>query len=130
MLFAVEAGPHTIATVLRDFWREFPGDPEGRDYAKELLEGVHRELEALDGHIRQASANWRLERMSRVDRNVLRLATFELVNQRDTPKAVILDEAVELAKRYGNESSGPFVNGVLSEVAALVRPDEALEAKE
>ncbi|HEY3236115.1 MAG TPA: transcription antitermination factor NusB, partial [Polyangiaceae bacterium] len=61
--------------------------------------------------------NWRLERMTRVDRNVLRIGAWELLSRSDVPRAVILDEAVELAKRYGTEESGAFVNGVLDRIA-------------
>ena len=67
--------------------------------------------------IRKASTNWRIERMARVDRNVLRLGTWELAQIDDVPRAVILDEAVELAKRFGSEDSGSFVNGVLDRIA-------------
>ena len=72
---------------------------------------------SLDELITQASQNWRLERMSRIDRNILRLGTWELRHKEDVPVAVIIDEAVELAKRYGNENSSSFINGVLNRVA-------------
>ena len=118
MLFAMEAGPHSsIERVIATFWRETPGDPEGREYADQAARGVIAELEAVDEAIRKASTNWRLERMARVDRNVLRLGAWELRESRDVPRAVILDEAVELAKRYGSEESGAFVNGVLDRIA-------------
>ena len=81
------------------------------------MRGVLEEREGLDETIRTASENWRIERMTRVDRNVLRLGTWELKHRPDVPRAVILDEAIELAKRYGSEESGAFVNGVLNQVA-------------
>ena len=81
------------------------------------MRGIARDLEATDALIRGASKNWRLERMTRVDRNVLRLGAWELAHQRDVPRAVILDEAVEIAKLFGNEESGAFVNGVLDRIA-------------
>jgi N utilization substance protein B len=117
MLFAVEASGEPLDRVRRDFWREFPGDPEGRRYADALAEATLGALERIDERLKGASRNWRLERMSRVDRNVLRLATLELLEHDDVPGAVILDEAVDLAKRYGTEQSGAFVNGVLSRIA-------------
>ncbi|MGE0639161.1 MAG: transcription antitermination factor NusB [Thermoanaerobaculia bacterium] len=82
-------------------------------YARRIVEGVHRDLEAIDGKIRSQADNWRLERMPSVDRNILRLAVYELVHEPDIPKLVVLDEAVELAKRYGSEQSSRFVNGLL-----------------
>ena len=97
--------------------------PEGaRAFAKELIEGVsvHRAQldEVLAGHAR----NWRLARMAAVDRNVLRLAVFEILYS-TTPAAVVIDEAVELARRFGGEKSPAFVNGILDAVAHAVRPE-------
>jgi len=117
MLFALEAGGNSAERVVASFWRESPGDPEGRAYADESFRGVADNLVKLDEIIRKASTNWRLERMARVDRNVLRLGTWELLYGEKVPRAVILDEAVELAKRFGSEESGAFVNGVLDRVA-------------
>jgi N utilization substance protein B len=117
MLFAFEAGGGSAERVIAAFWRETPGDPEGREYADEAVRGVADELVGIDEAIKKASTNWRLERMARVDRNVLRLGAWELSHHGDVPRAVILDEAVELAKRFGSEESGAFVNGVLDRIA-------------
>jgi transcription antitermination protein NusB len=125
MLFAHEVAGGSAQQVITSFWRETPGDPEGREYADEALRGVVAELGRVDEAIRKASTNWRLERMARVDRNVLRLGAWELMDRPDVPRAVILDEAVELAKRFGSEDSGAFVNGVLDRLASDVgRVDE------
>src|SRR6516162_2338436 len=120
MLFAMEAGGGGAERVIAAYWRETPGDPEGREYADAAVRGVAEDLEKVDEAIRKASTNWRLERMARVDRNVLRLGAWELTHAADVPRAVILDEAVELAKRFGSEDSGAFVNGVLDRVATDV----------
>ena len=120
MLFAMEAGGGSAERVIGAYWRETPGDPEGREYADAALRGVAGDLDKVDEAIRKASTNWRLERMARVDRNVLRLGAWELMHATDVPRAVILDEAVELAKRFGSEESGAFVNGVLDRVATDV----------
>jgi N utilization substance protein B len=117
MLFSIEATDAAPDRVMFDFWREFPGDAEGRDYAEVLVTGVRRDRDALDATISRASENWRLDRMTRVDRNVLRIGAWELLYRADVPAAVILDEAVELAKRFGTEDSGAFVNGLLSRIA-------------
>lgn len=117
MLFAIEATGDDVEQAIRDFWRELPGDPEGREYADQLVRGVRQGLAGLDERIRAASQNWRIERMARIDRNALRLGAYELQTQPDVPRAVILDEAVELAKRFGGEESSKFVNGVLDRVA-------------
>jgi N utilization substance protein B len=74
--------------------------------------------------ITQALTNWRFDRIAAVDRNILRLATYELMVEKATPTAVILDEAIEMAKRFGEADSGPFVNGVLDAVRRAVRGEE------
>jgi N utilization substance protein B len=122
MLFAVDAAGHASARVIEDFWREFPGDAEGRPYADALIRELLECQATLDERISRTASNWRIERMARVDRNILRLATFELVHRDDIPRAVIIDEAVELAKRYGADNSPSFVNGVLDKLADACRP--------
>jgi transcription antitermination protein NusB len=117
MLFAREASGNATPEVIVGFWRETPADAEGRAYGDELVRGVARELATIDESIAKASENWRIERMARVDRNVLRIATYELMREQEVPRSVALDEAVNLAKKFGSEDSGKFVNGVLSRIA-------------
>lgn len=108
-----------------------PGDPEEsfdticrcflpprevRPFSKSLVLGVWENKEDLDRLIGQASKHWRIERMSRVDRNILRIAVFEVVYMGDIPPKVSIDEAVELGKKYGTEESGAFINGVLDHI--------------
>ena len=125
MLFAIEATGADVERAISEFWRELPGDAEDRAYADEAVRGVQAALASIDERITKASTNWRLERMARVDRNVLRLGVWELSQRTDVPRAVALDEAVEIAKRFGTEDSGAFVNGVLDRVADdLGRKDE------
>lgn len=117
MLFQLEASGATPAMTIELFWRLFEADPEGRPYADEIVAGVGASLADVDKAITKASQNWRLERMSRVDRNLLRMSTWELMRKKDIPRAVVIDEAVELAKEYGTEDSSGFVNGVLDRIA-------------
>ncbi len=81
--------------------------------AKDLVRGTGEHLEEVDELIASQADNWRLERMAPVDRNILRLAVYEFLYQTDVPKLVVIDEAIELAKRYGSENSSGFVNGLL-----------------
>ncbi|MDJ0849159.1 MAG: transcription antitermination factor NusB [Myxococcota bacterium] len=98
--------------------------PEGaRAFAAELVSGVMERRETLDECISEHARNWRLSRMAAVDRNVLRLATFEL-QATATPTSVVLDQAIELARRFGDGPSPAFVNGVLAAVARSLRPGE------
>ena len=94
---------------------------EGRN--RRCVEGVCGDLSELDRRIESASEHWPVVRMAAVDRAVLRLGLWELLNE-TTPAAVVLNEAVELAKRYSTKESGAFVNGVLAALAAEIRPDE------
>jgi N utilization substance protein B len=82
-------------------------------HARVLVEGAAAHRDEIDALIRSQADNWRLERMPAVDRNILRLAVYELLHQPDVPKLVVLDEAIELAKKYGSEQSGRFINGLL-----------------
>ena len=125
MFFQMEASAAPADHVIDLFWQSFDPDPEGRAYADSAVRGIATSLERVDAEIVKASANWRLERMTRVDRNILRLGAWELMERADVPRAVILDEAIELAKAYGTDESGAFVNGVLNRIAEnLGRKDQ------
>ncbi len=119
MLFSMESTQTPVDVVMRDFWREIPPpDVEGRAFADGLLREVVAKREWLDSKITAASENWRLERMTPVDRSILRLGTLELLAHPEVPTEVVIDEAVELAKRYGADNSAKFVNGVLDRIAS------------
>jgi N utilization substance protein B len=137
VLFAVDAGSpppglfdeDAAVAQLEPYWRaraeggpDLAGplaisEPEAREFAEAIVRGVASRLGEIDAVIRKASAHWRLERMARVDRTVLRIGAWELLRDASAPRAVVLDEAVELGKAYGGEDSGAFVNGVLDRVA-------------
>ena len=87
-----------------------------RSFSRELVDETLQRLEEIDGHIRNASLKWEISRMAAVDRNVLRLAVSELTGKDPKPVRVVLNEAIELAKKFGGEESGTFVNGVLDRV--------------
>ncbi len=99
------------------FFENFPADPEARRFAVKLLDGVAAEMPALDKLIAAALEHWSIGRLSRVDHNILRMAIYELMHMEDVPARVTIDEAIELAKSYGDQDSGRFVNGVLDEIA-------------
>ena len=99
--------------------------PEGaREFARELVLEVQGHIEEIDHSISSHATNWRIERMAAVDRNILRLGTYELAHTA-TPAPVILNEAVDLARRFSNDPSPAFVNGILDAVARLVRESES-----
>jgi N utilization substance protein B len=104
------------------FWEHFDpvAEPEAQAFARELVDGVRDQLERIDALIAVAAEHWRLPRLSRVDLSVLRLGTFELIARPEIPASVTLNEAVEIARRFGSEESAGFVNGVLDHVARQV----------
>jgi transcription antitermination protein NusB len=95
---------------------------ESRRYSEELCRGVVERLGEVDAALERASNNWRLERMSRVDRSVLRLAAYELLYERDIPAPVVIDEAIEIGKDFGTGESGSFINGVLNRLLHDLQP--------
>jgi len=114
-----------VDRVLTLYWAHLEPDGNPGDdvvtYTDTLVRGVDRERARLDGAIERASQHWRMERMAVVDRNVLRLAAYELFHETDVPTRAVLNEAIEIAKRYGSDDSGGFVNGVLDRIAREAR---------
>ncbi len=100
-----------------------------KEFALRLVRGVAEKIEELDRWISTASKNWRVERMSRVDRSILRMAIYELLYLDDIPPKVSIDEAVELAKKYGNMDSGAFINGILDNIYRRIREQNGFEKK-
>lgn len=128
MLYQMDVGGSGAEDAIRAYWAHL-GENEGSDtsadasdagtveFANMLVRGFATHRARIDETIRSVSHHWRLERMTRVDRNILRLATFELLELSDVPRRVTLNEAIELAKRFGSEGSAGFVNGVLDRIA-------------
>jgi N utilization substance protein B len=114
--FSGQRGPEAVAR----FWNHFQHEGASPAYLQELVAGVDSHRDELDAFIVRFSEHWRLERMTVVDRNLLRLAIYELLYQPRIPPKVVINEAVELAKRYGSEASGAFVNGILDQVRLAV----------
>jgi N utilization substance protein B len=110
-----------MSAVVESFWRVRSGTPEARAMAERLARGAQAQAGTLDEQIADTAKNWRLDRIAPVDRTILRLGAYELGSERETPAAVVLDEAVELAKRFGEEDSPAFVNGVLDAIRRRVR---------
>ena len=102
------------AVVMQREFDDFNSAPASvQAFATELLAGCLEHLEEIDEELEQQTAHWRLERLAAVDRNILRLGLYELLFRPDTPPAVVIDEAIEIAKKFGAEDSARFVNGVL-----------------
>jgi transcription antitermination protein NusB len=112
------------------FWSHFEAAPDVQAFARELVDGVREHGERIDALISASAEHWRLPRLSRVDLNLLRLATFELSARPDIPASVTIDEAIEIARRFGSEDSGAFVNGVLDHIAQVLGVKEKQRSAE
>ena len=112
-LYQWETTGATAERILPGFWSVQPESSEVREFTERLLRGTIDNVTRIDPLIDVQAANWRIDRMGRVDRSILRLGVYELLCEDDTPAAVVIDEAIELAKRFSGESAGQFVNGIL-----------------
>ncbi len=126
MLFQIDVAGDAPASVYPHFWNEHDAEAEVKAFAQGLVEGVMRERDALDRVITDSTSNWRVDRMAVVDRNILRLAVFELARLPDTPPVVVLDEAIEVGKKFGSEQSGAFINGILDAVRKRLERGEVV----
>jgi len=105
-----------------DFWAHHPVDERARAFADELVRGARARQAEIDRLITQYAEHWELDRMAVVDRNILRLAVYELLWHAEVPPKVAINEAIEMAKKFGTKDSGRFINGVLDRVNKELRP--------
>jgi transcription antitermination factor NusB len=120
-LYQIDMRGEVSSDDLALFFDAFPADDRIRVFALQLVDGVRRDTAVLDQHLAAALEHWSIGRLSRVDHNILRLALYELIRMNDIPARVTIDEAIELAKTYGDSASSRFVNGVLDEVAGRLK---------
>jgi transcription antitermination protein NusB len=112
MLFQWDMSQQDPAKLEAKFWRAAKASDSTREFANRLFEGTAKDVVLLDEMIVKHAENWRFERLAAIDRAILRLAIYELRSS-DTPPKVVLNEAIELAKKFSSEDSGAFVNGIL-----------------
>jgi len=115
MLFQWEMSPQDLSKLETKFWKAAKAADSTRAFANQLFEGAAKVAPSLDEVIVKHAENWRVERLAAIDRAILRLAVYEL-QTKETPPKVVLNEAVELAKKFSSEDAGGFVNGVLDSV--------------
>jgi N utilization substance protein B len=113
LLYELEFHENEVDAHLENFWRERKEPEEVKEYCEWLVRGVLRERARIDAAIQEVSKNWRLARMALVDRNILRLAAFELEAEPHLEPAIIINEAIEIAKKFSGEEAAHFVNGLL-----------------
>jgi transcription antitermination protein NusB len=108
------------ATILKRFWAEHDVDDEVQVFTEEIIKGTYKHLVAINEKIQVCAKNWSIDRMAAVDRNVLRMAVYEILYRADIPSSVTINEAIEIAKKFGTDDSGSFVNGILDSVARMI----------
>ena len=118
ILYEMDLSGMEVERAIALFWSNLGASDGENEFGNQLVRGCASRQSSIDEAIRAVSEHWRLERMACVDRNIIRLAVFELMTLPDVPRKVTLNEAVELAKRFGDESSPAFVNGVLDRIAS------------
>ena len=119
MLYQVDITGGNWEEILKNFWESKVAEDISEDlknFSAGLLQGVAEHLQEIDSQIKKYAANWQLERMAFVDRNIMRLGCFELLFREDIPPKVAINEAVELAKKYSGSESGKFVNAILDKI--------------
>ncbi|MFH1873992.1 MAG: transcription antitermination factor NusB [Pseudomonadota bacterium] len=121
LLYQVDLGSPDLQDTPGCFWSLQEIDSPTREFAMVLFEGVQKNAAEIDDLLSTYSANWKVSRMASIDKNILRVAIFELMHCPDIPAKVTINEAVEIAKNYGTKESGAFVNGILDNIAKKVR---------
>jgi N utilization substance protein B len=128
-LFQIELNKDNSSETLELFCRHFRISKKLRSFFFRLVEGVQESLDEIDPLIEQFSENWKMSRMSRVDRNVMRIAVYELLYCQDIPPKVSINEAIDIGKKYGTEDSGAFVNGILDSIRLFLEKESRLDPK-
>ena len=116
MLYQLDVGKLTPGDIQESFWNMNEQPETVRKFAGQLFAGTVARLEEIDRTIQKHTQNWRLKRMAAVDRNILRVAVYELLSSAKTPRTVVINEALEIAKKFSTHESAQFVNGVLDSV--------------
>ena len=113
MLYQHDLSGNTPDTIISTFEDLQNSKPNTRDFATRIFKGTVDNLAKIDDMIVQQADNWRISRMAVVDRNIIRMSIYEFLHEDDTPKLVIIDEAIEIAKKFGTQKSSQFINGIL-----------------
>ena len=117
VLFAIDYNQQSAYEALPLFWKDLDVPEEVRAFSDELVLGVEGYIDEIDSLLSKYSENWTIDRMTGVDRNILRMAVYELLYRPEIPRNVTINEAVEIGKKFGSEDSGAFVNGILDRIA-------------
>jgi N utilization substance protein B len=126
ILFQLEFDDAKPENVIHSFWKNKKATKEIKEHSRWLVEGITSHIESIDRLIQSVSANWRIPRMAIVDRNVLRIAVFELLHGEDLAPAIVINEAIEIAKKYSSDEGATFVNGILDAIRKEIQEKKNL----
>ena len=121
-LYQIDITRETALEALNDFWEGHKAEAEVREFASKVVAGTIQNLKKIDEIISRSADNWEIHRMATVDRNILRLSTYELLFLEEIPPKVSINEAVDLAKKFGDTESSRFVNGILDRISKTEAP--------
>jgi N utilization substance protein B len=121
ILFQLElTGGELNDEVFREFWEGNAEDRDVKEFTSDIVKNTLGNIKTIDEIIKKTAENWSIDRMAVIDRNILRAATYELFYRTDIPPSVVINEAIEIAKKYSTEDSAPFINGILDKIAYTV----------
>ncbi len=124
ILYAIDITNDEPAQCIGTYWEHYEDiEDEVKDFANSLVIGVSKNRNAIDKILSEHATNWQLKRMAVIDRNILRFATYELLFEHDIPPKVSINEAIDIAKKFGDKDSGKFVNGILDNINKTERKD-------
>lgn len=110
-----------------EFWEGNEEEEDVKEFTYDIVSSTRKHITEIDEAIKKAAENWLIERMAVIDRNILRAATYELLYRKDIPPSVVMNEALEIAKKYSTEDSAPFINGVLDKIAHIISAKKTKE---
>ncbi len=125
LLYQKDLGVPDFAAHRRHYFAERKLLQRAQDFAVALIDGVLEHADTIDSELARVSTHWRIDRMNVIDRNVLRLAIYEILFLPDVPRKVSINEAIDLGKAFGTEESGAFINGILDRFKKPARPEES-----
>ncbi len=124
ILYMMDIRKEKDSSVFEAFLKNIDEKEEVKKFTEEIVKGVLENIDKIDGVISQASLNWSIDRMGYIDRNILRIGTYEILFREDIPYAVSINEGIELSKKYGDADSPKFVNGVLNKIKEIFEKKE------
>ncbi len=130
ILFQLEFNGKELENIFESFWHEKKTSEEIKEYSRWLVEGIVSHRDRIDRLIQSVSENWRIDRMALVDRNVLRIAVYELIYEEKLAPAIVIDEAIEITKKYSSEEAATFVNGILDAVRKKLGKEKKIPKEE